>query len=109
MPRLDTPMILVTTVYPGASPEVVDASITSVIESAVNTVSGINSIQPTSSAGVSQITVRFLYKKSADVAFNEVQTRVNQVLNELPRDAEIPIVAKIARREFPEPQRQRRV
>ena len=95
MPRVDAPIITISTHYPGASPIVVDNSVTSAIESAVNTVSSIDAIQSTSSPGLSQIQVMFFFSKSADVAFNEVQAKVNQVLNELPREAETPIVAKM--------------
>ena len=95
MPNITPPMVTVTTVNPGASPEIIDSSITSVIESAVNSISGIENIESKSVPGVSEVRVEFLLSKNANVAFNEVQVKVNQVLNELPGEAETPIVAKI--------------
>jgi HAE1 family hydrophobic/amphiphilic exporter-1 len=95
LPNIDPPMISVTTINPGASPEVMDASVSSVLESAVNSVAGIDHIQSVSTPGVSEVWVKFIVSKNPDVAFNEVQAKVNQVINDLPREAETPIVAKM--------------
>ncbi|MFA5529847.1 MAG: efflux RND transporter permease subunit [Thiohalomonadaceae bacterium] len=94
-PYVEFPMVSVTTTQPGASPQVVDASITSVLETALNSVPGINHIQSTSSPSVSNIAIIFDLAKDVDVAFNEVQAKVNQVVRNLPDDAETPIVAKV--------------
>ncbi|MGE0080016.1 MAG: efflux RND transporter permease subunit [Thiohalomonadaceae bacterium] len=94
-PYVEFPMVSVTTVQPGASPQVVDASITSVLETALNSVPGINHIQSTSSPSVSNIAIIFDLSKDVDVAFNEVQAKVNQVVRNLPDDAETPVVAKV--------------
>ncbi len=88
-------MISVQTTLKGANPDVIDASITNVIEGAVNSVPGIEHIQSTSSPGISQINITFNLDKHIDVAFNEVQAKVNQVLRRLPRDADPPVVAKV--------------
>jgi HAE1 family hydrophobic/amphiphilic exporter-1 len=95
LPNVNPPMITVTTFNPGASPEVMDASVSSVIESAVNSVAGIEHIQSMTTPGLSEVGVEFAVSKDPDVAFNEVQAKVNQVLNDLPREAETPIVAKM--------------
>ncbi len=95
MPNITPPMVTVTTVNPGASPEVMDSSITSVIEAAVNSISAVQSVESSSVPSVSQVRVRFDLAKDPNVAFNEVQAKVNQVINDLPHDAETPIVAKI--------------
>ena len=52
-------------------------------------------ITSTSAPGVSVILVQFQFSKDVDVAFNEVQAKVNQVLPELPKDADPPVVAKV--------------
>lgn len=95
LPNVDPPMITVTTVNPGASPEVMDASVSSVIESAVNSVAAIEHIHSISTPGVSEVWVEFQITKDPDVAFNEVQAKVNQVVNDLPREVETPIVGKM--------------
>ena len=95
LPNVNPPLITVTTVNPGASPEVMDASVSSVLESAVNAVAGIEHIQSVSTPGVSEVMVEFMSTKDPDVAFTEVQAKVNQVMNDLPREADTPIVAKM--------------
>lgn len=94
-PEIEFPLISVTTVLPGASPEIVDASITNIIEGAVNSVPGIDFIQSTSSPGVSNVIITFNLNKDIDIAFNETQAKVNQVLRQLPTDADPPVVAKV--------------
>jgi HAE1 family hydrophobic/amphiphilic exporter-1 len=94
-PEIDFPMISIQTVLPGASPEIVDSSIANLIENSVNSVPGIENIMSTSSPGISIVMVRFGLKKDVDVAFNEVQAKVNQVLPRLPEEADPPVVAKV--------------
>ena len=94
-PTIEFPMISVTTILPGATPEIIDSSVTNLIESVVNSAPGIDHIQSNSSPGVSAINIRFDMDKDVNVAFNEVQARVNRILRDLPNEAEPPVVAKI--------------
>jgi hydrophobic/amphiphilic exporter-1 (mainly G- bacteria), HAE1 family len=95
IPSIDFPVIMVNTVLRGADPDVVDASVTSVIESAINTTPGIEHIQSASSPGVSSINITFTLGKDIDVAYNEVQAKVNQILRRLPTDTDPPSVYKV--------------
>jgi HAE1 family hydrophobic/amphiphilic exporter-1 len=95
LPYVEFPVVSVQTTLKGANPDVVDAAVTGVIEGSVNSVPGIEHIQSTSSPGVSQINITFNLDKRIDVAFNEVQAKVNQVLRRLPKDADPPVVAKV--------------
>ena len=56
VPAIDFPIIMINTTLKGANPDVVDSSITSIIESAINTTPGIEHIQSISSPGVSTVT-----------------------------------------------------
>ncbi|MDD3352891.1 efflux RND transporter permease subunit [Zoogloea sp.] len=94
-PQIEFPVISVTTTLKGANPDIVDSSITNVIESSVNSVPGIEHVQSTSSPGVSVINITFSLEKKVDVAFNEVQSKVNQVLRRLPKDVDPPVIAKV--------------
>ena len=94
-PYIEFPIVAITTTQPGANPEIIDASITNIIENKVNSVPGIQHIQSSSSPGVSTVAITFDLDKNIDVAFNEVQSKVNQVLRLLPKDADSPIVAKV--------------
>ena len=95
LPYIEYPVVSVTTTQRGANPDVVDASITNVIETAVNSVPGIEHIQSTSSPGTSSVAITFDLAKSIDVAFQEVQAKVSQVGRRLPNDADPPVVAKV--------------
>ena len=95
IPAIDFPVITISTTLRGANPDVVDTSITSVIESAINTTPGIEHIQSASSPGVSSISITFALNKNIDVAYNEVQAKVNQALRRLPADTDPPIVQKV--------------
>ncbi|MBV1891981.1 MAG: efflux RND transporter permease subunit [Gammaproteobacteria bacterium] len=94
-PSTEFPLVAVQTNLIGANPSVIDASITNIIETAVNAVPGIEHIASTSSPGNSRVIVTFDMDKDINVAFDEVQSKVNQVINQLPTDADPPIVAKL--------------
>jgi HAE1 family hydrophobic/amphiphilic exporter-1 len=90
LPYIEFPVVSVTTALKGANPDIVDSSVTNLIEGAVNSVPGIEHIQSTSSPGVSVVNITFSLEKNIDVAFTEVQSKVNQVLRRLPKDVDPP-------------------
>jgi hydrophobic/amphiphilic exporter-1 (mainly G- bacteria), HAE1 family len=94
-PKIDIPLILVTTTLQGAAPEVVESSITDKIEAAVNTISGIDELRSASSDGVSQVSIAFTLDKDIDVAAQEVRDHLSTALAELPRGVDQPIVTKV--------------
>jgi len=94
-PAIEFPMISIQTILPGASPEIVDSSVANLIETSVNSVPGIEHIQSTAAPGISVVVMRFGLEKNIDIAFNEVQAKVNQVLPRLPEEADPPVVAKV--------------
>lgn len=95
MPYIEFPIISVSTSIKGANPENVDMSVTNIIEAAVNSVPGIEHVMSSSSPGVSVVSITFSLEKSVDIAFNEVQVKVNQALRRLPAEADPPVVAKM--------------
>ncbi|MBU3644762.1 MAG: efflux RND transporter permease subunit, partial [Candidatus Methylopumilus sp.] len=95
IPAIDFPMIMINTTLKGANPDVVDTSITGIIESAVNTTPGIDHIQSSSSPGVSTVTITFALGKDINVAYNEVQSKVSQILKKLPENTDPPIIQKV--------------
>jgi HAE1 family hydrophobic/amphiphilic exporter-1 len=94
-PKVEFPWVTITTVLPGAAPEEIETEITDKIEEAVNTISGIDELQSTSSENVSIVQIGFVLEKDADVAAQEVRDKVSAVMSQLPQDAEAPIVQKI--------------
>jgi len=101
VPNIDFAKIQVTTRLLGANPEIVDASITNVIEGAVASIPAMDSLVSTSSPGQSVITPSFKLSKDIDVAFNEVQAKVSEVLRLLPEQADPPIITKTETSSFP--------
>ena len=94
-PNIDIPTISVTTRLPGAAPEQIETEVTDQIEEAVNTISGIDTLNSTSSEGISLVMVSFKLEKNADVAAQEVRDRVNRAIPRLPRTVLQPTVEKL--------------
>ncbi len=94
-PDIQFPYISITTVDAGANPDVIDSSITNIIENQVNSIPGVDHIISFSSPGTSLVTVQFALDKNVDVAFNEVQSKISQILRALPKGADPPVVAKM--------------
>ncbi len=93
-PKIDFPVIVVTTTLPGASPEDIETEISDKIEGAVNTINGLDELRSNSSEGFSQVLVQFVLEKNVDVASQEVQQKINTVLPELPKGIDPPVVQK---------------
>jgi HAE1 family hydrophobic/amphiphilic exporter-1 len=94
-PKIDFPIITITTRQPGSAPEDIETQITDKIEEAVNTINGIEELRSTSSEGISQVFVQFVLEKDGDVAAQDVRDKVNRVMPELPKDIEQPTVEKL--------------
>jgi multidrug efflux pump len=96
LPEVDYPTIQVTTLYPGASPDVMTSSVTSPLEVQLGQMPGLNQMSSISSAGASVITLQFSLNLSLDVAEQEVQASINAAGNLLPSDLPAPpIYAKV--------------
>ena len=94
-PKVDFPIITVTTRQPGLAAEEVERQITDKIEEAVNTIAGIEELRSSSSEGISQVFLQFSLEKDGDVAAQDVRDKINRVLPDLPRDIEQPTVEKL--------------
>jgi HAE1 family hydrophobic/amphiphilic exporter-1 len=93
-PKIDFPMVTVTTVYPGAAPTSIETDISDKIESAVNTVAGLDTLTSISTEGASLVIAQFDLDKDPNLAVQEIQERINGILGELPLAAEAPAVKK---------------
>jgi hydrophobic/amphiphilic exporter-1 (mainly G- bacteria), HAE1 family len=94
-PKIDFPTVTITTINPGSSPVEIETEVTQKIEEAVNTISGIDELRSTSVEGVSQVFVQFVLEKNVNVAAQEVENKVNTVIQSLPDTAEKPFVQKL--------------
>ena len=95
MPKVEIPFVTVTTIYPGAGPKENETLITKKVEDAVSTISQIKRIESYNMDGAAITLLEFSLSKDVDVANQEVKDKVDQILNELPSDAEKPIIQKI--------------
>lgn len=93
-PNIDPPVITVSTSYPGANSDVIEAQITEPLEQSINGIDGISIMSSTSREQQSQITVEFDLSKDIDAAANDVRDRVARVIRQLPPDIENPVVEK---------------
>ena len=90
LPEVDYPTIEVTTLYPGASPDVMSTTVTAPLERQFGQMPGLNQMTSSSSGGASMITLRFSLGLSLDVAEQEVQAAINAGANLLPSDLPMP-------------------
>lgn len=95
MPKISIPALTVVTTLPGADPDTVAKSITTPIESQLNTISGLDTLSSISGQGVSNITLSFTADKDMQEALTDVQSKLERVRRTLPEDAESPQVIKI--------------
>ncbi len=90
LPQVDYPTIQVTTLYPGASPDVMTSSITAPLERQFGQMPGLVQMSSSSSGGASVITLQFNLALSLDVAEQEVQAAINAAGAFLPNDLPMP-------------------
>ncbi len=94
MPDVELGYVSIQTVYPGAGPREIETQITKKIEDAVGTISKIDWIKSYSMEGASIIIIKFLLGKDPNIANQEIKDKVNAILSQLPRDAELPVIEK---------------
>ncbi|QTA85573.1 efflux RND transporter permease subunit [Desulfonema magnum] len=94
-PDIDEPVVSVTTIYQGASPEIIETEVTKIIEDGISGLEGIKTITSKSRQEQSEITIKFHMERDADNAAADVRDRVGRVRGDLPGDVEEPIVAKV--------------
>jgi HAE1 family hydrophobic/amphiphilic exporter-1 len=93
-PNIDFPVVIVSTVLPGASPEQVETEVSDKLEEAINSISGIDTLRSNSYEGLSVVVAQFDLDKDTTVAAQEVRDRVNRALSLLPRDIQQPRVER---------------
>jgi len=94
LPDIDPPVVTVTTIFSGASAEVVETSVTKPIEDAVNGIDGVKHVKSVSREQVSSISIEFTLARDIEAAANDVRDRVARIRSKLPDDVTDPVVAK---------------
>src|ERR1700741_5071410 len=91
-PRSDIAVVQITTVYVGANAAPVRGLITTPIERVVASADGISYMESTSAQGLSTIQVHLKINYDTTAALTQIQAKVEQVRNDLPPDAQIPVI-----------------
>ncbi len=94
MPRIDFPVIIITTVYPGASPSEVESQVTKKIEDEVSTIANVKDLQSYSMENMSQVIIEFELETDVDLDAMDVKEKVDAIRYLLPDDAEDPVIQK---------------
>ena len=100
-PSVDPPIITVTSNYSGANADIIESQITEPLEESINGIAGIKTLTSVSRDGRSTITVEFDLAVDLEAAANDVRDRVSRSVQNLPPDADPPIVTKADADEFP--------
>ena len=100
-PKIDFPIVNITTKLVGASPEIMEVDVTDIVEEAVNTINGVKSITSRSMEEYSIVTVEFYLERNLEQAAQDVRDKVAAVRNRLPRDTEPPVIEKISPEDQP--------
>ncbi len=94
LPDVDFPFVTVTVTWEGASPEVMETEVTDVIEDAVMQVQGVKEVSSASRQGSAQVSIEFELGRDIDAALQEVQTKISQAQQNLPKNIDPPIYLK---------------
>ena len=95
MPSMEVPAAIVYATYPGAGPEDIEQQVTKPLESAVAGLSGLDTLQSTSSENMAMLVIRFTNDTDMDQAMTDLRDKVAQVKSQLPDDASDPTVMSI--------------
>ncbi|MCJ9669715.1 MULTISPECIES: efflux RND transporter permease subunit [unclassified Neorhizobium] len=93
-PNVDVPVVVVTTTYPGATPETIETEVTRPVEEALNTISGLDEITSTSYEGRSVVIAQFKLEVESTTAAQDVRDKIAALEAELPEEADKPVVAR---------------
>ena len=100
-PDADPPIVSVTVLLPGASPQVVESSVTDVLEEELSSVEGLRTMTSVSGEQTSRITLEFTLDREIEASAQDVRDKVARVRGLLPEDIEEPVVAKEDADAFP--------
>jgi HAE1 family hydrophobic/amphiphilic exporter-1 len=101
LPKFSNPIVTLTTVYPGASPNEVETSVTKKIEDAVSSMENVKKLTSRSMEGVSVVTVELNSSADADYGLQDAQRKINSIISNLPGDAKTPSLNKFSLDDLP--------
>lgn len=94
-PKVDFPIVSISTTLRGASPEIIDVDVTDKIEEAMSSINGVKSISSTSTEGLSSVIIEFELSRDIDFAVQDVREKISTAKMTLPKDVDEPLIMKI--------------
>ncbi len=101
LPKFSNNVVSIATVYPGASPNEVENTVTKKIEDAVSSMENIKKINSVSYESLSTVTITLTDKANVDISQNDAQRKVNAILSQLPDDVKNPSISKFSLDDMP--------
>ena len=94
LPDVDSPVISVNLNWEGAAPEVMESDVVDVVEDSIMSIQGVRDVSSSIKLGSATVTIEFDLDRNIDVAFQDVQTKLNQAQRSLPVSMDPPIISK---------------
>jgi HAE1 family hydrophobic/amphiphilic exporter-1 len=101
MPNVEFPFVIVSTVYPGASPGEVESQVTKKVEDAVSTIANVKNLTSSSQENLSQVFIEFELETKVDLDAIDVKDKVDAIQADLPDNAEKSVISKFDFSAFP--------
>jgi hydrophobe/amphiphile efflux-1 (HAE1) family protein len=101
IPKFETNVITVATVYPGASPSEIENTVTKKIEDAISSLENIKKIDSKSYESLSIVSITLTSEANVDNSMNDAQRKINAILSDLPNDADPPSLTKFSLSDLP--------
>lgn len=101
IPKFSAPVLTISTLYPGAAPAEVENSVTRKIEDAVSSLERITDINSTSLESYSLVLIQFEDGINVDLTLQDAKRKLDQIQNNLPDDAKVPVISKFSTDDFP--------
>ena len=101
IPKFETNVITVSTVYPGASPSEIENTLTKKIEDAIASLENIKKIDSKSYESLSIVSITLTSNANVDISMNDAQRKINAILKDLPKDADPPSLNKFSLSDLP--------
>ena len=95
LPKMDWPMVFVSTVYPGAGPEEVETQVAKPIEESLSSLANLKSLRTYSGENVVFTVVEFEMSQDVNIALNDVERKINEIKTTLPKDVKDPQITKV--------------
>ena len=101
IPKFETNVISISTIYPGASPSEVENTVTKKIEDAISSLENIKKIDSKSFESLSSVSITLTSNADVNISMNDAQRKINAIINDLPDDAEAPSLNKFSLSDLP--------